>query len=76
MAKAESFSENTALRIAYCESRFKTYAKNKHSSASGLYQFTSATWRNYCSGEVFDKVDNISCFLDLYAKHPSWWECQ
>jgi soluble lytic murein transglycosylase-like protein len=33
-----------ALRIAYCESRYNPLAKNKNSSASGVFQIIKATW--------------------------------
>lgn len=76
LAKIYRFPEDTALRIGYCESRFNPTAKNRLSSASGLFQFTRTTWENYCEGDVFDKEDNTICFLELYPTHPYWWECK
>lgn len=64
-----------SLRIAMCESSLDTYARNPNSSASGLYQFIEKTWDNYCEGNVFDEHANIQCFLQLYDRHPEWWQC-
>lgn len=66
----------TALRIAKCESNFDPLAKNKVSSAKGVYQFIDKTFSNYCTGDVYNTVDNIRCFVDMYPKHPEWWECK
>lgn len=66
----------TALRIANCESGFNPQAKNKTSSASGLYQFINSTWNNYCTGDRMNAEDNAQCFMELYPSHPSWWICQ
>lgn len=64
---------NTALAIADCESDFKADAKNKTSTARGVYQFLFGTWDNYCQGDVKNAKDNIKCFMKLYPKHPTWW---
>ena len=65
----------TALRIARCESRLNPKAKNKHSSAKGIYQFIDATWANYCQGDVYNPYDNIDCFMRYYKTNPNWWVC-
>jgi hypothetical protein len=71
-----NFNKETALRIADCESKTGKYLYNfSGSSAKGIYQFTNATWKNYCKGDVLNADDNIKCFLELYNKHPEWWEC-
>lgn len=71
-----NFNLDTALRIADCESKTGKYLYNfSGSSAKGIYQFTDATWRNYCKGDVLNADDNIKCFMQLYNKHPQWWEC-
>ena len=66
----------TALRIAKCESNYNPIAKNKSSSASGIYQFLNSTWSRSCSGDVFNYKDNISCFMKFYKKYPHWWVCK
>jgi len=68
--------DETALRIAFCESSYNPCAKNKNSSAGGLYQFLDGTWNNYCEGDKFNIIDNIRCFDKLYNKYPTWWECK
>ena len=66
----------TALRIGRCESNLDPLAKNPNSSASGIYQFVSKTWDNYCDGDVYNPEDNIKCFLEIYPKHPEYWFCK
>ncbi len=75
-AVEEGVNPQTAVRIARCESSLNVTAKNKHSSAKGLYQFIDGTWNAYCEGDVFNYEDNINCFLELYNKYPTWWECK
>lgn len=75
-SEAYGVNVDTALRIASCESRFDPLAKNKYSTASGVYQFLKGTWEGYCEGDVFDAEANIKCFMQLYPKHPGWWECK
>lgn len=65
-----------SLRIAKCESNFNELAKNKHSSAKGVFQFIDRTWKGYCSGDVYDYKANIKCFVKLYKKYPTWWSCR
>lgn len=66
----------TAKRISFCESSNRYNAKSKTSTAKGVYSFIDKTWKHYCSGDVMNPVDNIKCFLILYPKHPTWWECR
>lgn len=66
----------TALRIAECESNLDPYARNQSSTASGVYQFISSTWDNYCDGNVFNEHDNITCFMQLYPTNNEWWLCK
>lgn len=75
-AKEARISPQVALRIAMCESSMNPKAKNKHSSASGLYQITKKTFQTYCSGNVFDAEDNINCFIKLYPNNKGWWQCK
>ncbi len=75
-SKQYNVNPDTALRIAYCESRFNINAKNNTSTAKGLYQFLDGTWKHYCSGDRFDEDENIKCFMQLYPKHKNWWACK
>lgn len=57
-------------RIAWCESAYNPQAKNKLSTASGVYQFLKSTWKNNkCQGDVFNAEDNIICALDIIKQH-------
>jgi len=51
------------LRIAKCESGFRWDAKNKSSTASGVFQYLKGTWANTSEGKkgtsVFDADANI-----------------
>jgi soluble lytic murein transglycosylase-like protein len=68
---------NTALRIANCESSLNPRAKNPHSSATGLYQFTIGTWEWIGSpGERTDYKANTAAFMKYYPKYPQWWVCK
>lgn len=64
-----------ALDVAHCESRFKERARSGISSATGVFQFIARTWFDYCEGDPKNADDNIKCFMELYPKHKSWWEC-
>lgn len=53
-----------AKRIIKAESNWNPQAKNKSSSASGLFQFIKSSWASYSkkagvNGDVFDAHDNI-----------------
>jgi hypothetical protein len=74
-ANKAGINPRIALNIAFCESKFNTYAKNPNSTAKGIYQFVNKTWENYCEGEVYNARDNIKCFVKWYKIYPSWWEC-
>lgn len=75
-ARKYGVSEATALRIARCESSYDPTARNKYSSAKGIYQFIDKTFKNYCQGDVMNYKDNIECFMKLYSKYPGYWECK
>lgn len=65
-------SANLPLRIAQCESGFNQLAKNKSSSASGVYQWLASSWANQPAsnnGAVspFDADTNIRAALWLIA---------
>lgn len=77
IATENGFNVNTALRIAECESQFGKYRKNwEGSSATGLYQFMPKTFNAYCQGDINNDEDQIRCFIELYPKHKSWWQCK
>ena len=60
-----------ALEIARCESGFNQFAKNKSSSASGVYQWLSSSWNNQPAStggiSVFDAEANIKAAVWLIA---------
>lgn len=64
-----------ALDIAQCESSLGLNKVNPISSARGVYQFIDSTWEHYCDGDVMNDRDNVKCFVELYSKNPTWWEC-
>ncbi len=51
-----------ALRIAWRESRFDPYARNPHSSASGIFQMTRVWWDGVYHFNPFSAYLNV-----LYA---------
>ena len=60
---------NLSLLLAEKESNFNSLAANPASSARGVYQFLLAsTWQDYCSGNIFNAEDNISCALRLLGE--------
>lgn len=75
-AQVYGVDERKALAIADCESDFNSLAKNKKSSAKGVYQFINKTWSNYCKGDVMNYKDNIECFMRLYPAKKHWWQCK
>lgn len=76
-AQVYNVSVERAISIADCESDFNPLAKNKNSSATGIYQFTSPTWKWIkAEGERTDYKANIKEFMRWYPKYPGWWrEC-
>lgn len=68
---------DTAVRIARCESSLDPFAKNKHSSAAGLYQWTQWTWEYIgAPGSPYDVDESIRQFMIHFPKHPGWWVCK
>lgn len=59
------------LRVAECESGFNQFSRNKHSSASGVFQYLASTWRNTEAGKaginVFDADANIHMAIKSIA---------
>jgi soluble lytic murein transglycosylase-like protein len=71
-------SPTIPLAIAKCESGFRWDAKNKSSSASGVYQWLSSSWRGQPNGKlghsVFDADKNIQAavWLIAHGKTSPW----
>ncbi len=66
----EAFKNDPVMiDIATAENnRFDPVAKNPGSSATGLFQIISGTWRNYkCEGDVKNAADNITCAKKIKA---------
>lgn len=67
----------TALRIGNCESGLKPDARNRKSTATGVFQWLEGTWYYIGSpGDRLNAEDNIRAFMVWYPKNPGWWECQ
>mgnify|MGYP001614729542 FL=1 len=50
------------LNVAKAESGFNPNAKNPNSSAKGIFQIISGTWKHFeCQGEPMNAKNNISC---------------
>jgi muramidase (phage lysozyme) len=69
------------LRIARCESNYRWDAKNKTSSASGVFQYLSGTWSKTFEGKaglsVFDADANIRAAIRHMSVHGyDAWECK
>lgn len=57
----------TMIKIAKCESNYNPSAKNKNSTATGIFQIIIGTWdSNKCEGERWDYQDNIKCAWKIY----------
>lgn len=62
LVEKEFANDPVMIKIAKYESTFNPSAKNSSSSASGLFQITKGTWKDYkCTGDVFNAEDNIAC---------------
>ena len=67
--------EEKAIRVARCESNFNPRAKNRSSSASGVFQLIGSHWRGRF--DHFDPVANIDYAYKLW-KGSGWrpWVCK
>lgn len=68
----------TMIRIAQKESSMNPRAKNKSSSASGLFQIIAGTWySNDCVGDKWNAEDNIRCAYKIQSKRgfQPWEVC-
>ena len=72
-AQARGIDPELALSIARAESSLNPSAKAKTSTASGLFQVTKETWKEYGGrpGKQFDPDENIRVGLDIIAKNTS-----
>jgi hypothetical protein len=62
-----------ALLVGFCESSLNPKAKHKLSSASGLFQIISPTWKRFkCVGDPFNSLDNATCAKLIYD-HSGWF---
>ncbi len=65
----------TPLCIAYKESGYNQFSKNKSSSASGVFQYLSSTWQGTDEGKaglsVFDADANVRAAVKYMAIHRS-----
>lgn len=64
------------IEIARAESQFNEKAKNKTSSAAGVFQIISSTWKhNKCDGDIFKAEDNIRCAYKIQERSGfNQWE--
>lgn len=61
--------------IAFHESGYNQFSKNKSSTASGVYQYLTSTWKNTDEGKagmnVFDAEANVKAAVKYMAIHKS-----
>lgn len=62
-------ASGTALCIAYRESHFNPYAKNPHSSASGIFQLTQIWWSGRWHFNPFSAYLNIHYAHEMYQDY-------
>ncbi len=77
-ASTYGLNPDLPLRIAKCESGHRANAKNKSSTASGVFQYLAGTWANTSAGRagisVFDADANIRMAITHIAtKGTSPW---
>ncbi len=68
------------LRIAQCESHLNPYAKNRSSTASGLFQWLDSSWaaQGISGFSVWDPVANAMAAARARVRDGSWrqWVCR
>jgi|GEM_PF-2981107 len=68
----------TMIRIAKKESNYNEKAKNKSSTARGVFQILAGTWySNNCIGDPLKFEDNITCAYKILNNQgfPAWEVC-
>lgn len=77
-AERADFPILTALEVLGCESGYLYNARNQNSSALGVAQWLTGTWKQVAP-EGADRLDyklSIALFIEYYNKYPQWWaEC-
>ena len=71
VAKANHVPVQLAIDLIGFESGFDPLAKSKISSAKGLGQWIDSSWKTYCTGDVYNPHDSVSCTLEMIAKDKS-----
>ena len=75
-AKIYNVDAQKALSIAYCESNYDIHAKNPNSSAYGVYQITTPTFKFMGGKNREDWRENVELFMRFYPKYPHYWACK
>lgn len=61
-------NEPLMVKVAQCESELVESAKNKNSSAKGIFQILDGTWEHFkCEGNVLNAEENIKCGVKILA---------
>ena len=78
--QASCSEKDTLVYIALKESTFNKDAKNKDSSASGLYQFLTSSWNYYqCGDDIWNVEQQSNCAVKVMRKGLTydtwmrWW---
>ncbi len=76
LVRAEFPDAPIMFYVARAESQFHPKAKNPNSTATGVFQILTGTWRNYkCVGDILNAEDNIACARIIYNQSKlSPWE--
>jgi len=74
-------SESEALRVGWCESRYRARAVNSSSGAAGVFQFIPSTWRGrwnpYRRLSPLNPVHNTKAARLLHMQYGwSQWSCR
>ena len=68
-------NSNTPKCIAFRESGYNQFSKNRRSTASGVFQYLNSTWRHTDEGKagmnVFDAEANVKAAVKYMAVHKS-----